>query len=955
MASSLLFTLTLFYHAFFLLTPVNAQIIATDTPVPPLQWINLTGILQGTNKPPPLKDAAIGYDETSRTIIIFGGESQGGIPQSQTYLLSLDALTWSSPSSPDNLGNSPPARSAALYGNDIAASNRHGFIVIGGKGSDDNALSDEYSYLQQFWSQVELSPGGPSARWSAAGGRDSRVGPIQDPIVPGPNNTFYLAGGFNGHQGEPLSDLWRLNISGTLSSNLPNNVKGSWEQMDISNLPSSVGSANTVISSTVVSSGGCNTSSVTDSTCVTQKSYILNLPSPVTVGGCPAPRRGAAMVSNMNTFTGSFGSQTFLLLGTVDTSVWSDDGGSRKGEVAVLDTNTVVWTRILPSGDPGDSGQEAFPTPREGSAAISSSSALVGGSSGTYSDTLVFGGRDSDGNYLSEVWLLRAYFGSVTPSQPHWSGFGNGQLQSGVNSTGRGVQVQYLTSCATQIASSPASTSTKPTQTRSDSPASATGSPSTTPSASRGPIYDTAITHKILAPLSLALFMPAFLLFRSYSPPYNSHERSPQYIAVVYFSGLLILVSYGLGLAGLATSFTSLSFIPATTSSTLFKRSPSSSNFLQTGHGRAGLAFFLGLYGVVPLLCFWSMLPNRYTRVDAAPSEDDKEEEREQATATSMDTAEKLRTRTARSASQSLNTSSRPASPRHRTHSWGPSVLWRPSHERRVSTDSDSVSDTSPRRAFEVVNRPNRTRRPSAGVLSTPVSSESRRTPSRSLGDIDWLQRRRSVGAVGELDYALTLATRARESPSTPATIDAMLLAHQKEQPDTRPELPNTFQIIIRSLFHVFLLGLSIIGLVALWTDAPKATFIVFLVWLALFYAVLAVQAWYKYPSTSVLATMVTRLRSEPQELPKQSYAPSTTPLEQYPFPTHDGPYVHDPPFRVASDDQSHLGPRSVENDDDDDEDEDARQRRIESEMGRREVSIVTTQLKRKLWVTNPS
>lgn len=49
------------------------------------------------------------------------------------------------------------------------------------------------------------------------------------------------------------------------------------------------------------------------------------------------------------------------------------------------------------------------------------------------------------------------------------------------------------------------------------------------------------------------------------------------------------------------------------------------------------------------------------------------------------------------------------------------------------------------------------------------------------------------------------------------------------------------------------------------------------------------------------------------------------------------------------------MGPRSVETDDDDDDiDEDTRQRQIEEEMGRREVSIVTVP-RRRLWITNPS
>lgn len=63
----------------------SAQSISTSIQVPPLQWINLTGLLNGP-APPPLKDASIGYDDTSRSLLIFGGESSEGIPQSLTYL-----------------------------------------------------------------------------------------------------------------------------------------------------------------------------------------------------------------------------------------------------------------------------------------------------------------------------------------------------------------------------------------------------------------------------------------------------------------------------------------------------------------------------------------------------------------------------------------------------------------------------------------------------------------------------------------------------------------------------------------------------------------------------------------------------------------------------------------------------------------------------------------------------
>lgn len=72
-----------FYSSLLLLSEHFTR--AQPLPTPPLQWLNLTGLLQGPS-PPPLKDASIGYDDSSRSVIIFGGESQDGVVQSQSYL-----------------------------------------------------------------------------------------------------------------------------------------------------------------------------------------------------------------------------------------------------------------------------------------------------------------------------------------------------------------------------------------------------------------------------------------------------------------------------------------------------------------------------------------------------------------------------------------------------------------------------------------------------------------------------------------------------------------------------------------------------------------------------------------------------------------------------------------------------------------------------------------------------
>ena len=199
-------------------------------------------------------------------------------------------------------------------------------------------FSQEYDFINQFWSQVFVTPGGPSARWGASGGIDTRTVPIQDPSIPGPNNSFYLAGGFDGTSTEPLSDVWRLNISGTLSSNLPNNVNGTWDHLTIGNISGLIDQAGTVVAQQIVVSSGCNlTTSPTDvgTSCATQNSFVLDVQNEMAIspGPCPAPRVGAVLVPNENTFSSSFTSQVFLLFGAFNTSLWQDNDGLAKGEV----------------------------------------------------------------------------------------------------------------------------------------------------------------------------------------------------------------------------------------------------------------------------------------------------------------------------------------------------------------------------------------------------------------------------------------------------------------------------------------------------------------------------------------------------------------------------------------------------------------------------------------------
>ncbi|KDR83756.1 hypothetical protein GALMADRAFT_236113 [Galerina marginata CBS 339.88] len=915
--------------------PVRAQTISTTTPVPPLQWINLSNLLQGSARPPPLRDAAIGYDETSRSLIVFGGLSETGLPQSQTFLLNLQTLLWSTPSPPANLQRAPPSRSAALFGTDFAASNRHGFVVIGGQGSDGKALSDtwEYDFNNQFWSEVVLSPGAPSPRWGASGGIDIRTPPIQDAIVPGPNNTFYLAGGFNGNTVSPLSDVWRLNVSGTLSSNLPDSVQGSWEHLTINSLPGRVSQAGAVISHQVIATGGCDSNvspTATNATCPKQDAFIIDALSQaaVTPSSCPAPRVAPVLVPNMNTFSTAFGSQVFLLLGSFNSSLWQDSNGLVRGEVAILDINTGSWTRILPSGDPDSSGVVRFPSPREGAAALSFSEALVGNSRPTSSDTIIFGGQDTNGSFLSDVWLLRAYTGAITPSSPTWSGFGDGQLQTGVNADGSGVRVTYLTECASLIAQQGSNSSSPSTANNgSDSGSGQSGASQTER------LFNTSFVHKLSAPLSVVVLLPVFLFFRWTQASLEERWLPNRNVALVVVFTIFGLAAYGLGIVGLIFSFTTISSMPSSHQDT----------HLKTSHGVVGLIFFLCLYVLVPLLylvfaCFSprsDVYGGKQSQRSISPH------------GNSFITNEKADPGppAPRSLTPSVHNTSPPSSPRPRTLSWDASNMLRPSHDEGMSGESTPSATIG--KGFEVVNRPNRANRHSGSWPAPSAPGAAPPLPStRSLGDIDWLLRRRSLNAVGELDYAITQAHNAQH---------ALNASHANTSPAVYVPMikyPRRQVVLLHVLVQLSVLGLAIVSLVQLWMRAKRYLFVIFFVWIAAYYTIMVTLAWYRRPASSLLTVALWHLRGKTLPIPLQG--PSN------PSTASPGPYTHHrPPFRTATQPDelsySHASPANADTDDtDEDIDEDTRQRLIEEEMDRREVSIVTVP-RRKLLVTNPS
>lgn len=327
------------------------------------------------------------------------------------------------------------------------------------------------------------------------------------------------------------------------------------------------------------------------------------------------------------------------------------------------------------------------------------------------------------------MWLLRAYNGAVASSNQKWSGFGNGMLQTGVNANGAGVTLQYMTECASAI-----SVTISPTSTATSTPTAKSPAPGS--QSSNYISYNVSTIHIILAPLSIGLLLLAIILLRFASPSTGLHHSTEHNIYLLYLSAFVGICAYGLGIVGLVSSFTRIR-------PTLYLRQRSRPDLkLKTGHGKAGLILFICLYGLVPTLyllrCCRKLLHRRLTKdnIDKAQLAATPEN--------STDTKEKLALPNADSASitRSTGNPTPPSSPRRRVASWAGHTLWQGSRtqEPRVSSDTESITSVVAQpRTFEVVNRPQRIRR-SSGNVNPRIS--------RHLGDIDWLERRRSLNAV---------------------------------------------------------------------------------------------------------------------------------------------------------------------------------------------------------------
>lgn len=402
------------------------------------------------------------------------------------------------------------------------------------------------------------------------------------------------------------------------------------------------------------------------------------------------------------------------------------------------------WARILPTGDPsGANGEQTFPVPRQGAAAFTWTSILVGGNATSAADTLIFGGRDADGNYLNDIWILRAYDASLTRTNETWSGSGSGSPTTGASADGQGVTVQYMTQCAVSLGSTSSTSSSSPTS--SNSPTSSsdpgkTGQSSTSP----GVVYNVSILHKSLPAVSAALFLPALVLYRLSTPFAGQRQFVGPSLGLMYLSILVGATAYAIGVVGFAIGFTSISAVSA-----IVKRS-SSSLHLQTAHAKAGLAIFAALYLLVPFLQLFAIWyhrrkPKGTEQVDGKMRSD-----------SVMEKLSMNGERRAVSPSGRSERTSHEGEGKRRVRSWAGIGTWAGIASRRSNeTTTDDQTPSQP--SFEVVNRPTRQRRVSANSLAAFSDPRPTHTP-RNLSDMSWLDPRRSVsGMVGRFDLFLSL------------------------------------------------------------------------------------------------------------------------------------------------------------------------------------------------------
>lgn len=1067
----------LFFSLFLCgLVRAQSQSQAVTVPVPPLQWIRL----QTTTNAPALAYAAAAIDTVHSHLVLFGGETSGGLTDGNTHLLNLRSFNWSSPpTTSTGIGSAkPPARSRALGAHDLIASYRNGFLLYGGRASDGSSLSDvwEYAFNGQFWTNITVRGDIPPPRWGAVGGGDP---PVVNNIDSNLLTTFWMAGGAtvvsNGQAVETLdyNDVYRLQMSGTVAQNYIDGT-ATWAKVasTASNVKGRIGQAGLVYRTDEGKAklgiyGGCTgsqfqTLASVNQECAQADSYVLSTgdssPNWETIAQCPSPRVGASFVPTLNHL---FSDMAFLLFGLSPNANTTDAAAlEEKGEIDVLSLSQGVWTRVVPSCDP--SSTPPCPVARQGAAVVSSPNPIVGTgiADGQASDVIVFGGKDKDGNVLSDVWILRATAAQTTFSnQTTWGAqFGDGTLGSGPDTNGQGVSVQFLTDCSSSASGS------GPSSTTSSGGAQPSGSNGHSGFNSVGPTYRVGTAHQVLAGTSVLAILMTVLFARwagfSVDAASSTDENPKTTTTTTTKMALLFLAiaSWMLGVVGFVVSFTSTRKITSATSKARLIRRDGGSVFGPTPHAIVGCVLFGAAYILTPLV----ILSRSYARkrmqkgrkeangqVEELPTLHHGYGRDASANSTPGEKAHPFGSHNIRSSvhSQSMSTAlnnpsiatalntlegggeqerahksrgeetgdeddgDEPLGAGHRERlrarrpAFAPSAFFKwPSSwtvlptpvkrgqdadtkgRRRLSSQAstpmlprNSLGTQPPSRpasvdasapaaggetGFVVLNRGRHALDRMTHATPSHTNGNGARSGPVTLSDVSWLERRRNMNLVSEMDYAMS-QLRSSKRHSTSALMDVSPDGHSEHDRSPRAlasgrrgmEFPKRRVVLLHLMFHALLCALVVYTAVALFSktrgNLGVPLGVVFVLCAVAYYVGVVLLALRGRPGEgSVLVVGFGRLRGHypSGSVPHGSNGDEDAngvERERAISPLVDGVTVHSSrasrAFYPPHDGVAHAG-----REDEEDEGEE-----IEREMGRRDVSIVTVVPKRRLFIAN--
>ncbi|KAG8838748.1 hypothetical protein FRB91_007419, partial [Serendipita sp. 411] len=580
--------------------------------------------------------------------------------------------------------------------------------------------------------------------------------------------------------------------------------------------------------------------------------------------------------------------------------------------------------------------------------------------------------------------------------------YDDGILGSGVDTNGRGVTVEYVTECASATAPGTTSTANEPQQTDSNGPSN--------PNARDRLEYTTSTAHKALAAVSVPVILAAVLFSRWSRQSSDQHRQNTTGSLDVTSIRLLILVAaaaWAAGVAGFATSFTSIKRNPAPKTNLQRRDTGTGPGFVATPHAVVGCILFALTYVVAPLVLIIRHRSiggkggrKEHTSVDSIDEETStpaltSHRSDEVLTNISMQTEKSpMRGKANRESQEEPRTEgkisvdeedvdpigagertklkSRPLSVpsaflRHQLLDSGWSSK-RNQPRQRVQSSSTITTTTPPspsasqqpptETGFVVLNRGRQ-----ALDRMSHLQPDQRQHPI-TLNDVSWLERRRNMNMVSDMDYVMSQmpVSRRRHSHSpliTPRSGDAETLRTNSQTPNNQiaqsglSGFPNMGAILLHCAFQAMILALCVFTASSIFTKADKKYGVplgsVFVVIVGIFYGLMILLAVRGIPEGSILVEVVRRLSGSPSHGNFAEHIQSNGNELNVVMP-HENRSVSERPQSIAVDSTTlgslqmsrplyHSTRYSTEGKDSnaqrDDEDDEAE--RIEREMGRRD------------------